>query len=436
MTEFAVWIFLVIRMLIGAFEALAVTRFVFSVQKININTKKRIKYSLVLTVLAAIGNLLNFPRFVICGISIIYLFLISSKNRSIIKRISASLIAVLIALEAWVASSVLVLNMLMSGFDSETHTQLANTVTIPQKIVEALLLWLTFDMIGKLSDRVKVRLRKRNLIQMLTIFGCSVLSIALVNYIIWVDIINAAIGLLIEIPIMISTVTGFYMTLSVGGFHREHEELELYKQQYEFQRKADENIKRQYDEIRTIRHDLKQIYAVLLTLLEENKIEEAIEYLNKNRREIDKLEILIDVGNDFVNAILNAKLSRARALGIEVRCRADKALTFYNENASDMCMLLGNMLDNALEACEKCGAERKYIEIEIAAHNEQCLITVINSVERDILGENSALETTKPDPELHGFGVRSIKQIADKYDGNVRYFQEDGLFVCEVLLLK
>lgn len=390
--------------------------------------KKIIALSLPLAIAGLICGAYDVHPSIICGFSVIYLFLVIGQRskKGIIQRIIASVSAVGIALGAFFSARELLYTALMLEYSDKPD----DITRIPQKLIEALLLWLFFDMLKKFFDRDKVRFRRRNWIQIIVIFGCSILAMCALNQYARTEPVAALIAFFADVLIMLSAVTSYYMILSLGNYHRESEELRLSKQQQEFRLESNENVRRQYEETRRIRHDLKQVYAVLSTLLSENKVAEAEEYLSRNYSEIESMEILIDVGNDFINAILSSKLNRAKALGITVRCCVDRSLKF---DETDMCVLLGNMLDNAIEACEKCAPPR-YVELSIISRGEQYMIEVANSVPDNVLGENAALETTKRNAELHGFGTKSIRQIAEKYDGNVRYFQEGDIFTCEVLL--
>lgn len=418
--------------LIALFESYAVANFVRVVLRVDIERErspiKTIMPSLPLAIAGLICGAYDAHPAVICGFSVIYLFLVIGRKskKKIIPRLIASVSAVAIAFGAFFSARELLSTSLMLDLYDKPEA----IMEIPQKLIEALLLWLFFDMLMKFFDRDKVRFRRRNWIQIIVIFGCSILAMSVLNLLARAESAASMIVFLADVLIMLSAITSYYMILSLGNYHRESEELRLFKQQQEFRLESNESVKRQYEETRRIRHDLKQVYAVLSTLLSENKVAESEEYLSRNYSEIESMEILIDVGNDFINAILSSKLNRAKALGITVRCCVDRSLKF---DEADMCVLLGNMLDNAIEACERC-AQPRYVELSIISRGEQYLIEVANSVPDNVLGENAALETTKRNAELHGFGTKSIRQIAEKYDGNVRYFQEGDIFTCEVLL--
>lgn len=416
---------------IALFESFFAVDFVGAVLRLDNerSTRKSISLSFPLAIAGIACGACGLHPAVISGASVIYLFLISQRSKAkILPRLIAPLSAVAIAFGAFFSARGLLSTALMLEYNDELSDII---MMIPQKLIEASLLWLFFDMLKKFFDRDKVRFRRRSWIQIIVIFGCAILAMCVLS--LWARTDNAAslIVFFADVLIMLSAITSYYMILSLGKCHRESEELRLFRQQQEFRMESNESVKRQYEETRRIRHDMKQVCAVLSTLLSENKLAEAKEYLNRNYSEIEGTEILIDVGNDLINAILSSKLSRARALGITVRCCVDRSLGF---DEADMCVLLGNMLDNAIEACEKCEASPRYVGLITAARGEQYLIEVANSAPGNVLGENAALETTKPNAELHGFDTKSIRQIAEKYDGNVRYFQEDDIFTCEVLL--
>ena len=235
-----------------------------------------------------------------------------------------------------------------------------------------------------------------------------------------------------EISSVILFVASFYIIFALSRSNKESEELHILRQQHQYRIQYANNIKMQYDEIRRIRHDMKQSYSVIESLISDEKYTEASKYIESNINNFGKSEILIDVGNDFVNAILNSKLTFAKSIGIEVICSSTSNIQGIDD--TDLCNLLGNMLDNAIEACEQCKGE-KLIEASISIRENKCIIIVSNSVESEIMKNNKALETTKKDAKNHGFGVKSIRTIAEKYGGLVNFYQEKSLFNCQVVLM-
>ena len=289
-----------------------------------------------------------------------------------------------------------------------------------------------YDVILKAVQRKKLMLNNKEWTLILTIFALSFTTIASAQ-IVAINM-NPDLGmiLVIEICSIVIAAVCFYMTVLLNKAHKESERLKLTAQQDIFRNQYADNVKKQYEEISKVRHDMKQTNSVVMALLSEAKTEEAIEYMQKVARQISEFDVVIDVGNDFVNAILNAKLSEAKRNGITVLCSADKNAAGIDE--VDLCNLLGNMLDNAIEACEKCRDKQRVIEIQIRLCQNKYLIDIENTAPENALERNKLLSTTKENKDRHGYGIKSIKSIAEQYNGMVSFSQTADRFRCTVAL--
>lgn len=98
----------------------------------------------------------------------------------------------------------------------------------------------------------------------------------------------------------------------------------------------------------------------------------------------------------------------------------------------DLSIMLGNLLDNAIEGVGKNG-ERK-IDVHIQEQHDYYKITVQNSIDRTVLGNNRHLFTTKENTYEHGWGIKSVKAVVKKYHGICEFSEEDGMFIAEVVL--
>ncbi len=96
----------------------------------------------------------------------------------------------------------------------------------------------------------------------------------------------------------------------------------------------------------------------------------------------------------------------------------------------DLCSLLGNVLDNAISASEKCDLNSRLVEVKITAIGSRVIILVKNSIPCSVLKCNPKLSSTKSTPEEHGFGVKTIKSIVEKYNGKVDFYEEGLTFIC------
>lgn len=304
-------------------------------------------------------------------------------------------------------------------------------------IIDQLILFYVFALLLRIFKRSKMNLGRKEYSFIITIFTVSFLSLAAIQITLQKnDLSDQYIGVLMvaELGLILINIICFFMMSILSNRHKAAEELAVLKQQDEMRKQYAENVKYRYDGIRQIRHDMKQSYTVIETLLSENRTSDAMEYIRAGKSAITKTKVLVDVGNDFVNSILNSKLTAAKQLGIEVICSYVKDISGIE--AVDLCTLLGNLLDNAIEAAEQCLPENRLIEVKITSYEGKLIIQVANSIKHSVLNGNKELKSTKSDLSEHGFGVKSIRLIAKKYQGSVKYFEDDNLLNCRVILYK
>ena len=208
-------------------------------------------------------------------------------------------------------------------------------------------------------------------------------------------------------------------------------ENQLLKQQSEYQREHINEVKSLYSQIQIIRHDMKNHLLCVLGLLENDKTEQAKEYLNREVSEITKTKQYVETDDEVVNCIINGKLTKAADLGIKVSFQIMKEAV--NIEQYDITVILSNILDNAIEACANSENEDKRIEISIERAVGFTVIKVMNTVSGDVLKSNPEFMTTKDNKGIHGYGIRSCKNIISKYNGKITYTQEDNEFTCNVV---
>ena len=206
----------------------------------------------------------------------------------------------------------------------------------------------------------------------------------------------------------------------------------------------DSVLKKQRDEVQNIyqtmrawRHDYHNHIQSIKAMIAMQKFEELDAYLGTLEQDLDSIDIAIRTGNVGLDAILSSKVSIARKNNIEVNCTA-KVPSELKISDVHLCAIVGNLLDNAIEACEKIkgGAEptlpSKFIRIYIGLFKEQIYISVSNSTNAKHRRRLNELVTSKLGE--HGFGLRRIDKIAEKYDGFVNRKNEPGIFATEVML--
>ena len=200
-------------------------------------------------------------------------------------------------------------------------------------------------------------------------------------------------------------------------------------QQLCFKEESAELTKQQYMELRKARHDFDNVLGVIKALSDSGQEEKISGYISEYKKSQAQIIQTVKTDNEYINAIINSKLLKAHDNGIRVILNI---LQNIGELCSlDICNLIGNMFDNAIEACEKCD-DNKRIILEISRQNGSLEILMKNSIRSTVLGSNPKLETSKADKENHGFGTKIIREIAEKNHGYVDFYEEDGMFCCLV----
>jgi len=187
------------------------------------------------------------------------------------------------------------------------------------------------------------------------------------------------------------------------------------------------------EELRLIRHDIKNQYACVKLLLEEKKSDKAIEYFYGLENSFSPA-FYLDTGNEDVNTAINLELIKAKSNGIQldVKCTIPKTL---NIKAADLTGLLTNLIDNAIEADISYGITEDII-VRMNKDGEYLFLKVANSLPEGIdLQTIDFNSSSKSDKVYHGLGTKIIRKIVNKYNGTIQYAQEDNKITVSVMLV-
>ncbi|MCI9463337.1 MAG: sensor histidine kinase [Lachnospiraceae bacterium] len=211
--------------------------------------------------------------------------------------------------------------------------------------------------------------------------------------------------------------------------------------QNELMTKHCDEVQNIYRTMRGWRHDYHnhiQAMKVLTIQMRENgrndePLEQLEEYLNKLNDDLTAVDTVVKTGNVMVDAILNSKLSLMKAKKLPVNVKASVPASFPISEV-DLCAVIGNLLDNAMEACERQQAENeRFIRVYIGVLKQHLYISVSNSVSGGVKKAGKRYLSTKRSAN-HGYGLMRIDRIAAKYHGYVNRQNEEGVFVTEVML--
>lgn len=185
-----------------------------------------------------------------------------------------------------------------------------------------------------------------------------------------------------------------------------------------------------YRQIRGWRHDYRNHINNMKIQLTECNYDKLSDYLNELADDLDNVDTVIKTGNVMADAILNSKLSVAEKLNVRLNV---KAAVPDNLPISDveLCSVLGNMLDNAVESCGTLPEEERFMRIYIGKLKGQLYLSVQNSAGKVRKEKGSYLSTKEGE---HGYGLFRIDRIAKKYGGYVNRQNEEGVFATEIMI--
>lgn len=199
---------------------------------------------------------------------------------------------------------------------------------------------------------------------------------------------------------------------------------------YQTQCQMAEEIKRIQEQIRLLKHDMKNHTMVILSYLEENKVEEAKIYAGEILNKLNRMYTYVNVGNSLLNYIINHKLSEAKAKGLEIKAEIEN-LPFHYMDSVDFSALLNNLIDNAIRGA--ISSQGQKLEVQIYTQNGMDIITVKNSIDTSVLDKNPELVSTKEETG-HGYGIKQIKSIVEKYDAMIDIYEQNKMFIASVML--
>lgn len=203
------------------------------------------------------------------------------------------------------------------------------------------------------------------------------------------------------------------------------------KEETEYMRRQDAEIKSLHQNVRQLKHDMKNHFMVIASYLNEENYDMAKEYISQMLGTLNAMHSYVETGNVLLNHILNEKLEYAKKQGISVKAEIEN-LAFANLKSIDFSALISNMLDNAIEASVSEADPEVQITIKQSRGYES--ICVKNKIAKSVLEQNPELRTSKEDNKGHGIGVSKIKTIVEVCSGMYDFYEEEGFFCVNVFI--
>lgn len=258
------------------------------------------------------------------------------------------------------------------------------------------------------------------------------IAIALVK--IQMDSVNEDLLILISVfCIVITNIFIFYIMKKISKENKNNLKISLLELQLSEQKAMIQDAGHIGQEIKKAEHDLKHHLLSVLGIIKNNNPKEAEIYLQQLLGEYEtSIFKYITIDNSAINSILNFKIGRCHANNIDIKLEIESDFSGFND--IDICVLLSNLLDNAIEA--SASVSNPQITVTIKNDKNYLCILVRNKINKSVLKENKLLNTTKIDKDRHGFGLYSVSQIVDKYDGMKSFYEKNNYFVSDIWLKK
>lgn len=185
-----------------------------------------------------------------------------------------------------------------------------------------------------------------------------------------------------------------------------------------------------YKQVREFKHDIENQFSVLKDMLENDDIGAAKKYLVKLSSFVRLANRPCCTGNNAIDSIVNIKGSLAQTYGIKFICKAN-IITSIKADELELCRIIGNCLDNAIEGCLRCDAFHKHIWFSISEEQEKLFLVITNTSDKvDV----NVLSSTKKEEGLHEIGISSIKSSVNRLDGLIKFECDNEIFKVNIMI--
>ncbi len=235
---------------------------------------------------------------------------------------------------------------------------------------------------------------------------------------------------LVSIIMICFTFLNFYMIKNISNNYALQKENLVANKEKEIYRLEIANSERYIREVTTIKHNIKNQLLCIETLIDEQNYTEAKKVCNNINDNIKITAHMYKTGNVYLDAILNIVYAKAKENKINLIVNCNTNLRFID--CDDLLILIGNLVDNAIEALSN--EQRKEVKIDIFEKGAYAILNIQNYCSRSVLKTNPNLVTTKNDVKNHGFGLNSVKRIVEKYGGDIVFYEESNYFFVNIML--
>lgn len=223
----------------------------------------------------------------------------------------------------------------------------------------------------------------------------------------------------------------FHVVESQTKIQINQQQMNFMNEQLKRQKKYYEEVIETQRETRKIWHDMKNKWIIVNGYMNNNEITLASKTIANFAGELESLSKIVDTGCLALDSVLNSKIHKGENSGCQFEIQIDLPENLRIDEM-DLAILIGNILDNAIEGCENLEKSEKKIKFEIKTRGSSISIVCKNTVLKNF--DVAHRITTKKDKVNHGFGLKNIKILAEKYKGDLNIKCENKAFSIQVFL--
>ncbi|WP_242940795.1 sensor histidine kinase [Ruminococcus albus] len=238
------------------------------------------------------------------------------------------------------------------------------------------------------------------------------------------------------LPSMIGLIVFVFSIIKISISEAEKRTtIDMLSKQVENEIKYYEKINTIYGEFRSFRHDFKNHIICLRSLIDAKENDKAVEYIDdiESLSSVEKKQY--NTGNIIIDALMNDKNDKAATVNTKLMFSGMVPTTGISN--VDLCIIMANAIDNAIEACGKDTSEKpKEINVKADFKQGYFFFNITNPIFETVeIKSNKTIATSKSDKDHHGFGVANILHVVQKYDGEADLSADDKQFTLDLNLM-
>lgn len=316
--------------------------------------------------------------------------------------------------------------------DFNNLAQMRNSARVMLLVTTKFLYFICTRLIIKMKKGKSYSLSGKEWILVICIFLITLMIGVMMFEAIWKEEYNDTVLAVFAVGLILINVITYSLLSRLSKENARKTELAILEIQLHEQAERMNEINNMYTEILHIRHDIKKCVNCASVLLQQGKYSEAEKYLNDiSSEKLGTIKEYVVLKSGVISAVINSKLSECRRNNILIETSISDCVDGFSD--IDISILLSNLFDNAIEACMKLN-EGRFLSFHMFLYMGYLRIVMKNSVDSSNAG--NIRFTTKPDRKNHGFGIKTITEISEKYNGMHDFRFVVNEFIADIWLKK